>query len=159
MTNTTTTLNTNVEENIYNEIYEKLLKKIKSNFPDIKLSHKTLFQILKILIELIDFYDMTGKQKRELALKILKRYVDESNMSQHEKDLCEILIDDGTLSETINIIISATRGEFDMKDVTELGLTVLERLLILLLKKLRERRKRKLKKKDKKKLKNITKPI
>ena len=144
----------------YNNLYKNLLDKIKNNLPDVKLNHKILFQILKILIELIDVYEMTGEQKRELALKILKRYVNESNMSQNEKDLCNILIDDGTLSETINIIISATRGEFDMKDATELGLTVLERLLLLLLKKLRERRKKrndKRNEKKNKKLKNITK--
>lgn len=148
--NITNTTNTNIGENIFNELYSKLLDKIKNNFPDIKLDHKTLFQILKILIELLDFYDITGKQKRELALKILKRYVDESNMTKTEKDLCIVLIDDGTLSETINIIVSATRGEFDMNDATELGLTVLERLLMFMLKKIRERRKRKLEKKNNK---------
>ena len=157
----TSTINTtHTEENIYNELYYKLENKIKNNFPDIKLNHKILFQILKILIELLDFYDMTGEQKRELALKILSRYVNESIMSDIEKNLCNILIDDGTLSETINIIISATRGEFDIKDATELGLTVLERLLIFMLKKLRERKKRRKKRrniKKNKKLKNITK--
>jgi hypothetical protein len=157
----TSTINTtHTEENIYNELYYKLVIKIKNNFPDIKLNHKILFQILKIIIELLDFYDMTGEQKRELALKILRRYVNESIMSDIEKNLCNILIDDGTLSETINIIISATRGEFDIKDATELGLTVLERLLIFMLKKLRERKKRRKKRrniKKNKKLKNITK--
>jgi len=99
-----------------------------------------MFQILKILIELIDVCEMTGSQKRELALKTLKRYVYECNMIKTEKDLCYVLIDDGTLSETINIIISAAKGEFDIKEATELGLTVLERVLILLLKKLKKRK-------------------
>ena len=81
---------------------------------------------------------------------MLRKYVDESNMSDDEKELCNSLITDGTLSETINIIIAAARGELDIKDTTELGFTVAERLLLYLLKKLRERRKKKMDKKNSK---------
>tara|TARA_Y100000389_G_scaffold202405_1_gene247572 strand:- start:793 stop:1248 length:456 start_codon:yes stop_codon:yes gene_type:complete len=142
----TSTINT--EENLQNEIYDKLLNKIKLSLPDIKLDHKIIFKILKILLELIDIYEMTGEEKKQLVLKILRKYVDNSNMSNNEKELCNSLITDGTLSETINIIISAARGEFDIKDSTELGLTIAEKFLVYLLKKLRERRKKKLDKKN-----------
>lgn len=138
------------EEDLLNEIYDKLLNKIKVSLPDIKLDHKIIFKILKILLELIDIYEMTGEEKKQLALKVLRKYVDNSNMSDDEKELCNSLITDGTLSETINIIISAARGEFDIKDSTELGLTIAEKFLVYLLKKLRERRKRKLDKKNSK---------
>jgi len=138
------------EQDLLNEIYDKLLNEIKVSLPDIKLDHKIIFKILKILLELIDIYEMTGEEKKQLALKVLRKYVDNSNMSDDEKELCNSLITDGTLSETINIIISAARGEFDIKDSTELGLTIAEKFLVYLLKKLRERRKRKLDKKNSK---------
>ena len=93
---------------------------------------------------------MTGEEKKQLVLKMLRKYVDESNMSDDEKELCNSLITNGTLSETINIIIAAARGELDIKDTTELGFTVAERLLLYLLKKLRERRKKKMDKKNSK---------
>tara|TARA_Y100000389_G_scaffold186193_1_gene206290 strand:- start:1128 stop:1583 length:456 start_codon:yes stop_codon:yes gene_type:complete len=131
-----------IEKNLQNEIYSNLLNKIKLCFPEIKLDHKFIFKILKILLELIDVYEMTGEEKKQLALKVLRKYVDNSSMSNDEKNLCNILITDGTISETINIIISAARGDFDIKDSTELGLTIVERLLVYLLKKLRKRRKR-----------------
>lgn len=144
-------MNNNInEEDLLNEIYDKLLNEIKVSLPDIKLDHKIIFKILKILLELIDIYEMTGEEKKQLALKVLRKYVDNSNMSDDEKELCNSLITDGTLSETINIIISAARGEFDIKDSTELGLTIAEKFLVYLLKKLRERRKRKLDKKNSK---------
>jgi hypothetical protein len=144
-------MNDNInEQDLLNEIYDKLLNEIKVSLPDIKLDHKIIFKILKILLELIDIYEMTGEEKKQLALKVLRKYVDNSNMSDDEKELCNSLITDGTLSETINIIISAARGEFDIKDSTELGLTIAEKFLVYLLKKLRERRKRKLDKKNSK---------
>ena len=144
-------MNNNInEQDLLNEIYDKLLEKIKVSLPDIKLDHKIIFKILKILLELIDIYEMTGEEKKQLALKVLRKYVDNSNMSDDEKELCYSLITDGILSETINIIISAARGEFDIKDSTELGLTIAEKFLVYLLKKLRERRKRKLDKKNSK---------
>jgi hypothetical protein len=140
----------NLSEESYNNLYERLLGRIKDELPDIKLDHKVIFKILKILLEIIDVYEMTGDEKKQLVLKMLRKYVDESNMSDDEKELCNSLITDGTLSETINIIIAAARGELDIKETTELGFTVAERLLLYLLKKLRERRKKKMDKKNSK---------
>ena len=140
----------NLSEESYNNLYERLLGRIKHELPNIKLDHKVLFKILKILLEIIDVYEMTGEEKKQLVLKMLRKYVDESNMSDDEKELCNSLITDGRLSETINIIIAAARGELDIKDTTELGFTVAERLLLYLLKKLRERRKNKSNKKNSK---------
>jgi len=139
-----------LSEEQYNKLYKTLLQRITNELPDIKLDHTLIFRILKILLEIIDVYEMTGDEKKQLVLKILRKYVDESNMSNDEKELCNSLITDGTLSETINIIIAATRGELDIKDTTELGFTVAERLLLYLLKKLRERRKKKMDKKNNK---------
>ena len=74
----------NLSEESYNNLYERLLGRIKDELPDIKLDHKVIFKILKILLEIIDVYEMTGEEKKQLVLKMLRKYVDESNMSNDD---------------------------------------------------------------------------
>ena len=58
----------NLSEESYNNLYERLLGRIKDELPDIKLDHKVIFKILKILLEIIDVYEMTGEEKKQLVL-------------------------------------------------------------------------------------------
>ena len=103
-----------------NDIFNMVLDKA-HNFliqRDINIvSKKTLMKALPIVIECVETVsdgNITGEQKKDLALKVLLFIVNESKIEEHDKNTLVELIEGGTLETTIEIIIDASKGKLQL---------------------------------------------
>ena len=109
----------NNKPNIKN-IYEKILIKVKEKMSVMKLRSSTLHLIIKYVMEEIEESPVKGTEQKEMALKILRELVVDLTENEDEKVLTQLL-DDGTISNMIDLIVDATKGKLNINMVAKVG--------------------------------------
>lgn len=127
----------------FKDIYKEFLDKI-NDIDSFELNPHNLIVLLKITIELVEFLELSGKQKKTLVIDLLKKYVNESEINITEKEICLDMINNGTIAETIDLVIDASNGNININNVIDLGTNCCAILLKVLLER---REKKKVKKK------------
>ena len=135
----------------FEDIYIELVDKVKG-IEGFELNAHNLIKILRITIEIVEVLEMPGKEKKTLVIDLIKKYIQESDINETEKNICLEMINNGTLAETIDLVIDASNGELDVNNVIDLGKSCCAVLLKVILQ-------RKEKKKKKKRVKLLVNPI
>lgn len=117
----------------FNKLYENFKAKIE-NIDGFQLNTHNLLKILKIGIEIVEFLNLKGTEKKRLVIDLVKKYVEEVEIDNLEKNMCLELINNGTVEGTIELVISASNGELNINNVIDLGSSccaiLLKRLLM-----------------------------
>ncbi len=79
----------------------------------------SLFKVLKVVMESIEIEEIHEISKKELAESVLKELVKESQMSDEKKQICLNLINAGTIGDTMDLVVSATKGELAINKKTK----------------------------------------
>ena len=84
---------------------------------DAKITNKKeLFSMLVKVMEIIEKYEeaKTGAEKKELAINVLKELIKSSPLSDEDKELLNLLVDNETVSDAIDIIVQVAKGDFEI---------------------------------------------
>lgn len=103
-------------------LVKAVLEKVKSTLVEKaeKLEDEhSLFKVLKVVMESIEIEEMQELSKKELAESVLKSLVEESEMSDEKKKVCLDLIDSGTIGDTMELVVAATKGELAINKKTK----------------------------------------
>ena len=102
----------------YDKEYNELMKKIEH----IKVASQTLMLVLEYVIEVVEkIENLKGNKKKGLAILLIKRVVENSEMDDEDRKLCMIMINNGVVGDTIDLVINAVNGKLDFDDVIETG--------------------------------------
>lgn len=101
-------------------LYNKVKKQVYDKVKGIGISKHTLHSFLQIIIEVVETTSVKGKTKKQLALNIMRDLVSSSSKSDEKEFILELL-DNGTISNMIDLIISATRGELNLNKVIQVS--------------------------------------
>ena len=129
----------------FEEIYNNLLTKVET-IESFHLNPHNLIILLKLAIEIVEFLDLSGRDKKSLVIDLLQKYINDSKINNNDKKICIDMINNGTISETIDLVIDASNGNMNINNVIDLG----SNCCAILLKVLLERRDKKRQKKKKK---------
>ena len=94
-------------------LYTSLVKELKEKLSIISLKPSTLHVILKYVLELIEETPVKGSEQKELAIKILKEVFETMDDSEEKTSLLQLL-NDGTISNMIDLIVDATKGRLNV---------------------------------------------
>tara|TARA_B110000305_G_C19233399_1_gene536279 strand:+ start:476 stop:892 length:417 start_codon:yes stop_codon:yes gene_type:complete len=125
----------------FEEVYKNLTGRIEK-LESFELNAHNLIKLLRITIEIVETLELPGKDKKLLVIDLLKKYTTESSINEAEKNICLEMINNGTLSETIDLVIDASNGDLDINNVIDLGKSCCAILLRLILQR-KEKKKRK----------------
>ena len=103
-------------------LVKAVLEKVKSTLVEKaeKLEDEhSLFKVLKVVMESIEIEEMQELSKKELAESVLKALVEESGMSGEKKKICLDLVDSGTIGDTMELVVAATKGELAINKKTK----------------------------------------
>lgn len=84
---------------------------------DTKLTNKKeLLLILVKVMEIIEKYEKakTGAEKKALAIDVLKEIIKRSPISDEDKELLNLLVDNETVSDAIDVIVQVAKGDFEI---------------------------------------------
>jgi hypothetical protein len=99
----------------FDELFEKLEKRISP----LKLSPATLVSIIQSCIELVELSNKKGPEKKVLVIVMVETLIDDSDLPNEDYNFMKELVKNGTLSDTIDLVISASRGKLGLNDIDE----------------------------------------
>lgn len=106
-------------DSIFNDLYKKVHERIDD--VHINITPQTIMTILRYVMEVVELSGLSGIEKKLAVKKLLHKMVDESDLSLTDKQVCENMIDGGIIDNTIDLIVSASKGEFDINKAIVTG--------------------------------------
>ena len=65
---------------------------------------------VKYAMEIAELTTLKGAEQKQLVIDIIRKIVNDSGLSVEHESICLDFIESGTLSQTIDIIVDATKG-------------------------------------------------
>ena len=103
--------------------YDAALLKLQSTLKErnIEVSSKTITQIVKIAMEIVEATKLKGKEQKVLVERIVRKIVNDSPLEESKKSIVISMLDEGIVVDVIDLVVSATKGELDINTVEEVA--------------------------------------
>ena len=102
-------------------IYQITLIKLKEKVSVIEIRASTIALLIKYVMEIVEETPLKGVEQKELALKLIREVIKDLTDGEDEKVLLKLL-DDGTVSNMIDLIVDATHGKLNINSVEDVTL-------------------------------------
>lgn len=90
-------------------ILDDLLQKLNRRIEHLEVSINDIIPILQYILEIVEETTLKGPQKKGLAISLLKQIINNSDLKKEDKEDCYIIINNGIISDTIDLVISASK--------------------------------------------------
>jgi pentose-5-phosphate-3-epimerase len=103
-------------EEQFEKQFEDFLSQVKTKISQVNISvtPHTIMTIVRYIMEVVESSKLPGDEKKIAVNRLLRQIIKESNMHYEDKKICENLIDNGVVGDTIELIISASKGEINI---------------------------------------------
>ena len=105
--------------------FETSLAKLKARTEGMGITPQTLVLVAKYAMEIVEVSSLKGSEQKEMVIRLLKKIVDDCPLEEEEKKLCSDLIEKGTISQMIDLVIDASKGrlKINQEQIVETGAT------------------------------------
>ena len=103
--------------------YDAALLKLQSTLKErnIEVSSKTITEIVKIAMEIVEATKLKGQDQKVLVEKIVRKIVTESPLDEAKKSIVIAMLDEGIVGDVIDLVVSATKGEVNINTVEKVA--------------------------------------
>ena len=103
--------------------YDAALLKLQSTLKErnIEVSSKTITQIVKIAMEIVEATKLKVKEQKVLVERIVRKIVNDSPLEESKKSIVISMLDEGIVGDVIDLVVSATKGELDINSVEKVA--------------------------------------
>ena len=103
--------------------YDVALLKLQTTLKErnIEVSSKTITQIVKIAMEIVEATKLKGKEQKVLVERIVRKIVIEAPLEESKKSIVISMLDEGIVGDVIDLVISATKGELNINTVEKVA--------------------------------------
>ena len=103
--------------------YDAALLKLQTTLKErnIEVSSKTITQIVKIAMEIVEATKLKGKEQKVLVERIVRKIVIEAPLEESKKSIVISMLDEGIVGDVIDLVISATKGELNINTVEKVA--------------------------------------
>ena len=103
--------------------YDAALLKLQSTLKErnIEVSSKTITQIVKIAMEIVEATKLKGKEQKALVERIVRKIVTDAPLEESKKSIVISMLDEGIVGDVIDLVISATKGELNINTVEKVA--------------------------------------
>jgi hypothetical protein len=103
--------------------YDTALIKLQSTLKErnIDVSSKTITQIVKIAMEIVEATKLKGAEQKALVEKIVRKIIVDSPLEESKKSIVISMLDEGIVGDVIELVVSATKGELDINTVEKVA--------------------------------------
>ena len=103
--------NENAKKN--SQIFTAALEIVKGKLSVVTIRPSTIHLIIKYVIEELEDTPLEGTEKKEIGLQLMRELIIDLTEGTDEEQLLKLL-DDGTISNLIDLIIDATKGKINV---------------------------------------------
>lgn len=97
-------------DEIFNYCLEELNKKIEG----IEINADNIICVLRFAMEVVETTQLKGEAQKEMVVNLVRKVVEVAPISDEKEKLLLDMIDNGILSNTIELVVSASKGEVDL---------------------------------------------
>jgi len=90
------------------------LHNLKQKLGDREINAGNIITIIQLAMETVELTKVKGKAQKDLAIKLVRQLVVDAPVSDDKEKLLLDMIDQDILSNTIELIVKATKGELDI---------------------------------------------
>lgn len=94
--------------------FDSSLGLLKERSHNVDINGQNLMIIVKYAMEIIEVTELKGVEQKDMAIKLVKQLVNDSNLSDNVVSTVNEIIDSGALSVTIDLIVDATKGKINI---------------------------------------------
>jgi hypothetical protein len=94
---------------------KKLNEKLESR--NIEITPGSITIVIKICMEIAEATRLKGKEQKVLVERLVKKVVKDAPISDEKEKLLLDMIEEGVVSDVIDLVVSATKGELDINAV------------------------------------------
>jgi|TARA_B110001450_G_scaffold51313_1_gene47883 hypothetical protein len=109
-----------VVEDLAEDLLNSVLDKVKESLGDLGVKPSTLPKIIQFVMEAIEDTPTKGPAQKDFALKVIGALIDELHESD-EKKLLQETFKSGGIEGTIDLVVSATKGELNINQVVDVA--------------------------------------
>jgi hypothetical protein len=120
-------------------IYDDGLVRLKDKVSDLAIRSTSMPLIIKYVIEIFEGTPITGTEKKTMSLKLIRAIIVDLTEGEDEKILT-LLLDDGTISNLIELVIDATKGKLDVNVAVKIASGCFTNFIPYVVKKVRQLR-------------------
>jgi len=100
----------------------KELETARENFElkiaSLSITPDTIIKVLQYAMEAVEATALTGAEKKNAVIDIVRKVVVDAPLDDHTEKILVEMIEDGIVGHTIDIIVSASRGNLNLEGVT-----------------------------------------
>ena len=100
----------------------KDLETAKKNFElkiaSLSITPDTIIKVLQYAMEAVEVTTLTGEEKKKAVIDIVCKVVADAPLDDRTEKILVEMIEDGIIGHTIDIIVSASRGNLNLEGVT-----------------------------------------
>ena len=109
-----------VVEDITEDLLNSVLDQVKQSLGDLGVKPSTLPKIIQFVMEAIEDTPTKGPAQKDFAVKVIGSLIDELHESD-EKKLLQETFKSGGIEGTIDLVVSATKGELNINQVVDVA--------------------------------------
>ena len=99
-------------------IFNDALKYLKDKCKNMTISTNTINLLIQYIMEYIENTELKGEKQKNMCIKVIEALVLEL-APQDEQVILEKMLNDGTISNLIELIVSVSKGELNINQVAE----------------------------------------
>ena len=115
------------------ETKEKHIETARKDFEfkitSLTITPDTIVTVLQYAMEAVEVTTLTGAEKKKAVMDIVRKAVVDAPMEDHMEKILIEMIDDGIVSHTIDIIVSASRGNVNLNGMANASQIVCTNIL------------------------------
>ena len=99
----------------------EILTKLKEKIGDMEINADNITKVLKFAMECVEFTELKGEAKKDLAIKLVRQVVEEAPISDEKEKLLLDMIDQKVLHGMVDLVVEAKEGKIDINALKQVG--------------------------------------
>jgi len=110
------------KEEMFDKATDKVFEHLVEQAKSIGVKKSTIATLIKYVMEAVEVTPLKGPEQKDYALRLIRSLVVEL-ANEEDKEYLFIAIDSGSVSDTIDLIVAASRGELNVNIVVDTAAT------------------------------------
>lgn len=102
-------------------IYESSLRKLKEKTQNIEISAKTIINVVRFAMEIVEVTTLKGKEQKELVEKLVRQVIKDAPITDSKEEALLYMVDEGIIGDITELVVSASKGELNVNAVIEVS--------------------------------------
>lgn len=102
-------------------IFESSLRKLKKKIENMEINAKTIIQVVRFAMEIVEATTLKGEKQKELVEKLVRQVITDAPISDKKEQILLYMVDEGIIGDITELVVSATKGELNVNAVIEVS--------------------------------------